>query len=381
MSTKPKVLVFSDWYLPGYKAGGPISSVANLVSNLGDEVDFRIVCSDRDYMDTAPYDLPLDQWQRRNLEEVIYLSPQNRELATIKAIIREVNPDVVYINGVFSKAFSIFPLRASKALGKKTVVAPRGMLAPGALGIKPAKKKIFLFIAKLFGAYNRIVFHATYKREQDHINRHFPNSRVEVIPNLPTSPDAGIRQNTKNKNEIELLCIARIAPEKNTLFALDLLHQISSDYTVWAKFVGPTYSEEYFESCRKLAAQMPDHVVVKFEGSVKPDHLKDYFLSSDLFFLPTLGENYGHAIIESLLHGLPVLISDQTPWLNLRRDELGADLPLGREEDFLGEIQRIAAMDAEAYRHAFGNVAANASKRIDLESTKSRYKKLFLWEE
>ncbi|CAN5434615.1 hypothetical protein BH10BAC1_BH10BAC1_14720 [soil metagenome] len=30
---KKKVLIFIDWYLPGYKAGGPRQSVANLVAH------------------------------------------------------------------------------------------------------------------------------------------------------------------------------------------------------------------------------------------------------------------------------------------------------------------------------------------------------------
>jgi hypothetical protein len=32
--TKKKILVFVDWYLPGYKAGGQIRSVASMVGHL-----------------------------------------------------------------------------------------------------------------------------------------------------------------------------------------------------------------------------------------------------------------------------------------------------------------------------------------------------------
>ena len=40
---KKKILVFIDWYLPGYRAGGPIQSIANLVNHLDDELDISIV--------------------------------------------------------------------------------------------------------------------------------------------------------------------------------------------------------------------------------------------------------------------------------------------------------------------------------------------------
>jgi len=377
MSIKPKVLVFSDWYLPGYKAGGPISSVANIVSSLGNEIEFKIICSDRDYIDDVPYDLPLNQWVNRGLEEVMYISPDRRRFTDIKELIREEDPDVVYINGIFSKVFSIYALRSARALRKRTVVAPRGMLAPGALSIKPAKKKVFLAIARFLGVFNRVVFHATHENEMEHIQSRFPNSEVSVIPNLPSFAEAVIDSSGKVENSVRILSIARIAPEKNTLFAIQALMEISTKYLVDATFVGHAYSQKYFEECRKLAQKLPEHINVKFSGAVKPSELKPYFEGSDLFFLPTLGENYGHAIIESLLQGIPVLISDQTPWRNLREDGLGADLPLDDLADFTREIEVIAAMDGEAYNNHFRNVVSNASKRIDLKSTKNLYRELF----
>ncbi len=36
---RPHVGLFIDWYLPGFRAGGPIQSMANLVAHLSS--DFR----------------------------------------------------------------------------------------------------------------------------------------------------------------------------------------------------------------------------------------------------------------------------------------------------------------------------------------------------
>ena len=52
---KKTILCFVDHYLPGYKAGGPIQSIVNLVENLGDEFEFYIICNDRDQLDRQPY--------------------------------------------------------------------------------------------------------------------------------------------------------------------------------------------------------------------------------------------------------------------------------------------------------------------------------------
>lgn len=44
--------------------------------------------------------------------------------------------------------------------------------------------------------------------------------------------------------------------------------------------------------------------------------------------MPTFNENYGHAIVESFVAGLPVVISDRTPWRNLEKINAGWDIPL-----------------------------------------------------
>ncbi|MEM9024054.1 MAG: hypothetical protein AAGB22_09950, partial [Bacteroidota bacterium] len=52
---RPRVLLFADWFLPGYKAGGPIRSCANLIAQLQDSYEFLVVTRDTDYCETTPY--------------------------------------------------------------------------------------------------------------------------------------------------------------------------------------------------------------------------------------------------------------------------------------------------------------------------------------
>ena len=66
-------------------------------------------------------------------------------------------------------------------------------------------------------------------------------------------------------------------------------------------------------------------------GEVKHEKLHALLHEYDVMLLPTLGENFGHAIIEALDAGLPVVISDRTPWRNLEQAGVGADLPLEDE--------------------------------------------------
>ena len=51
---KPRVLIFADWYLPGFRAGGLVTAVFNLVESIGASYDLFIFTRDRDIADTDP---------------------------------------------------------------------------------------------------------------------------------------------------------------------------------------------------------------------------------------------------------------------------------------------------------------------------------------
>lgn len=141
-----EILVFVRHYLPGYKHGGPVRTIANLVEALGDEFNFRIVTSDRDATETEPYPHLAGQegWLPVGKARTLYLAPERKNLLHIAKILRETPHDVLYLNSLFDPDFTLKPLLARRlGLAPKTrcVIAPHGELSPGALGIKAPKKK------------------------------------------------------------------------------------------------------------------------------------------------------------------------------------------------------------------------------------------------
>jgi hypothetical protein len=65
VNEKRSILVLADHYLPGYKAGGPIRTLVNMVDRIGDEFQFKIVTADRDFKDYAAYPgVTIDHWNR-----------------------------------------------------------------------------------------------------------------------------------------------------------------------------------------------------------------------------------------------------------------------------------------------------------------------------
>ena len=103
MTDKKKILVFIDWYLPGYKAGGPIQSCSNLIAHLGKEYDFSVVTRDTDYCETIPYaNIKSNEWNIVDGTRVYYFSSDTLNKKNIQHLLNTENYDTVYLNGIFS---------------------------------------------------------------------------------------------------------------------------------------------------------------------------------------------------------------------------------------------------------------------------------------
>jgi len=323
-----KILVFIDWYEPGFRAGGPIRSVANMVRRL--PYDFSIVTRNHDHHDTTPYlGVPTGKWVRMSDNvRVIYLDKERLRAKTFQKIAKTEYFDRIYLNSLFSYYFSIIPLRTfGKARQRERIVlAPRGMLKKGAMSIKSPKKKIFLLLAKLTGLYKGITWHATSEQEKREIQEAFGKKvRVKVAPNLVAIPENTPPKRPKESGVLRLVSVARVSPEKNIHESLRYLHDTSKKGKIEYHIYGTIQDEKYLEQCKKIAAGL-SHVEVKFFGALEYTNVAATVAQYDFFYLPTLGENYGHAIVEALLTGTPVIISDKTPWRNLEKKRAGWDL-------------------------------------------------------
>lgn len=322
--SKKKILAFIDWYHPAFKAGGPVRSLLNYIESMSGEFDFYVVAGDKEYMEQSPMKgIISDSWQAGKFgEQVLFLSSPNPEL--IGKILKEVNPDAVWLNSMFSKNFSIIPMRLWKG---KTILSPRGMLAPEALKLKKTKKAIYLKLAGLLGWHKHVIFHATNAEEEKQIRTFFPSNEIRRAPNFPTFGSSyPVPRTGKQPNILLLVQLARIAPEKNNLFAIELLHGLKISGSIQLDVYGSEYDKEYAVRCRELAASLPDNIRVSFKGNVVPEKVGETLSQYDFLFFPSRGENYGHAIVQSWAAGTPVLISDATPWKELKKRNVGWEI-------------------------------------------------------
>lgn len=348
---KKKILIFIDWYLPGYKAGGPIQSVANLVQHFKDEFDFSIVTRDTDYCETTPYtSVKSDQWNKIEGVNIFYISQKNLSRKTIKSIIRKIEYDTVYLNGIFSLYFTLLPLvLLRKKHNKRIVIAARGMFAESALGVKKTKKAFFLRAVKVINLFDKVIFHATNEIEKKDIRNALGEKyEVRTAANLPQKNTISeLPQRKKDTTTLRLVNIARIAPEKNLLYALQALKDVTRN--VEFDFYGPIYSQEYWNQCKAEMDALPQNVRAIYKGSIESDKVLDVLSGYHFLFMPTQGENFGHIILQSLMTGCPVIISDQTPWKNLIKKNAGYDLPLDNMSAFSKKIDELVKMNQDDY--------------------------------
>ncbi|NOQ45986.1 MAG: glycosyltransferase [Desulfobulbaceae bacterium] len=350
-----RILTSVGYYLPGYKSGGPIRTIANLVDRLGDEFQFKIVTADRDSGDKKSYrNIKVADWNRVGKAMVFYMPLKKRSLRDFKRFLCSTEYDVLYLNSFFSPHFTIKPLllrRLRLIADKPLIIAPRGEFSPGALGLKSFKKRVYMTVAKALGLYKDIIWQASSEHEELYIRRWFGrNARVMVAPNLPpllNVADELVVVSYKTKGCLKIIFLSRISRMKNLDGALEMLKGLKEE--IQFNIYGPMEDKSYWAECQKIIGGLPGNIEVRYCGSVKHDKVGATMREHDLFFLPTLGENFGHVILEALYAGCPVLISDQTPWRDLEEKGIGWDLALSKPEMFQDVLQRCVDMNDEEY--------------------------------
>lgn len=378
---KRKILVFIDWYRPGYKAGGPIQSVANLVDHLKEEFDFYIVTRDTDYCETTPYkNIKSNEWNELEKHiHVFYFSADHLTRNNIRNLIRRTDFDQVYLNGIYSVYFTLIPLfYMRKKHDKSIVIATRGMLAKSALDVKKRKKQFFIRAVKVLKLFDKVIFHATNEEEKNDIRKELGNKvQVRTAGNLPSlNKELNWEERIKADGSVRLVNVARIAPEKNLIFALQILKQIKSEVTF--DFYGPVYNQEYWKECKLVLDDLPTNIKANYKGSIESNKVYDLLKNYHFMFMPTLGENFGHIILQSLSAGCPVIISDQTPWKRLKEKNSGWDIPLDEAGAFAKVIESCAAMDQNDYNKMSRTAFAYAGEYIQDNEIVNQNRHLFI---
>jgi glycosyltransferase involved in cell wall biosynthesis len=342
------ILIFSDWYYPGYKAGGPVQSVYNLASLLSQYYKVKIVTSIYDLNSSEPYpDIIADQWiEWKENQEVIYL--KDLSVSKVKQLVNENRYNYLLINGLFSFHFSVLPaFYAHIYKVKHTFIAVRGMLHASALSVKPIKKQVFLSFARGFGLYkSQIILLATSLREKEEIKRSLGRVKIQIAPNIPLLVNQ-FKAKNKDQSNLKILFLGRISPEKNPMTLIHALKKI--DFPCTVTFCGSGSNDAYFTEFKNQLGQLPAHIKHHYIADIPHAEVEKLLDRMDIMVLPSLGENFGHAIFESFVHAVPVIIGNNTPWTGIEDKKAGIEIEPTDENQLLIALRRLNDMDDMTY--------------------------------
>jgi glycosyltransferase involved in cell wall biosynthesis len=380
MNPKTKILIAIDWYRPAHKAGGPITSIENLVDLLGDEphLEFYVVCGVFDYGEQQPLGVPQETWVTVGKAQVQYWHPKQLGWKQWMRIYQTLQPDIIHTQGLWSPKFSILPLLVAQRYNNaKIVVSPRGMLTPQALKQKGAMKTGVSFVLKALRAYKNVVFHSTNDQETEEIRLFVNQANILQMPNVPRNLGATVKQTKREKkpNELHWLFVGRISPEKNPILLLEALQLLS--FPTKGFFIGGCQSETYRQQFEEKIKGLPQQHQVEYVGEKSLQEITEFLGEADVSINTSISENFGHAMAEALSAGVPIIVGPNTPWQNLNQDKTGAVAEYSAQ-GFADAMQAMAALDSTEHQAYQEGAKKRFAIQCELSATKAKYLNIYL---
>ena len=222
--------------------------------------------------------------------------------------------DIIHIFGGWTLFYIKISLLAYK-LKKKIIVQPMGFYEPWSLNQKKIKKRLawFLYQRKLLRQADLV--HCASKKEEHNIKKLDEKIKTTILP-------FGINKKNINKNSLKKVknkCIffSRLHKQKG----LDILIE------AWTEINNPNWKLDIIGfGNQKCYKDIINHKKsnIKFLQPVSNTSKKNkLFDKYDLLVLPTTSENFGLVILEALGRGLPVLTTNETPWIDIQNKNAG----------------------------------------------------------
>jgi glycosyltransferase involved in cell wall biosynthesis len=341
------VLTLLGAFWPSADSSGPNLSYRGLTEALSGEFEFLQVSRDRPF-GAAEALVENGRWHDRGYAEARYCAPSRLGAAGLQHILRETRYDVLMLNGFYDQDFTL-PALLMRRLGrvprKPTILSPRGEFAGGAMGLKSGRKAAWRSFARRAGILSDVWLHATSEAERADIERGYPWARGYLTAPNVRALVAAPQHRPGPEGTTRVVFIGRISRVKNLDYALAVLALVRS--RVAFEIYGPQEDAVFWQECQRMIAALPENIAVTWRGEIANAAVPRVLAAADLFFLPTRSENFGHAIFEALSCGVPVLISDTTPWRDLEARSAGWDLPLADQAGFARRIDAFAALNQD----------------------------------
>lgn len=244
-----------------------------------------------------------------------------------KALLKELRPDVVHINGCWQPQLAFFQW-AAQSLQIPVVLSPHGMLEPWIVKRHYWTRKWPAIQLYQRGLVKRADYlHATADTEKDNLLRLGWNASITVIPNAVNIEELPLKENWKIKRRIVFM--SRLHVKKGLELLFEALSHLKPSLDSYEVIIAGEGEPDYVETLKKAAISFGLSEVVRFVGGVYGAEKVSLLQSADFFVLPTYSENFGIVVAEALACGTPVITTHGTPWKELEDYTCGWYIPIG----------------------------------------------------
>ncbi|WP_160162709.1 glycosyltransferase family 4 protein [Magnetococcus marinus] len=372
-------MVIYDYFEPATQAGGPTLSCINLVRFLEPMADLWVLTGWRD-LDGTPLPVQRDRWLPWGARSQVCYAHKGWSMLGVWRILRQLQPDVLYLNGVFSPLGTLLPLFLQRWLLPecRVILAPRGMLQSQALAVKALKKRLYLQGLLLPLLRRRaLTVQATGPAEWADMQRLLPVADPSALVLLGNLPRMGIacRVGYRPAATRSLVTVALISPMKNILTVLQALAQVQQP--MHYHLYGPVKDAPYWQHCLQAAQKLPAHVGFTYHGLCPPAEVPARLAAYDVYVQPSRSENFGHALFEALMVGLPLVTSYTTPWQQLQHKQAGWNVAGEDVAGLAAILDEAAQLKPERYAVMAGHARQLAENYLQQSGLEQGYRQLF----
>lgn len=317
-----KALHFLPVYLPAWQFGGPILSVSRLCQGLAQQgVDVRVITTNAGLPDFPSDQLGIPQYVN-GVQVVYYPVDQDRGVIRSRALVdslpNHINwADILHLSSIW-QPLGIPVQEAAYAAGVPVIQTLRGALGPYSWRRGWWKKIPYFFLKERPLLQRAALLHCTTSQEAREISCLGLKPPVELIPNpmdlsqLQSSPPLGHKWRLAMglpAAEPLLLVVGRLHHKKGLDLIPKILKKIA--HRPWQLvFIGNDDDGTGItlrRSINTLGLAQRCHWI----STVPSDMLLGAYNAADLLLLPSRHENFGNVVVEALICGCPVLISNQ----------------------------------------------------------------------
>ena len=295
--------------MPGTKAGGPISSISNLIdyiSKNGNEI--KLLTRNKDWSENVPYkEIQSNVWFVRKNYKIFYFSSYLNYYLELRKIKSE---EKIILNSFFSRLTIIYFFLLPKSILRQHEILfyTRGELNNHGISNKLIIKTLYIYIYKIRVKGLEIKYLSTSEKEKNDVYK-ILNVSPSIAPNInkPSSKSEKIEL----QKPLKLVFVGRIDPMKGLI---QFVSHIPKNVKLIFDIIGPindlNYYNEFLNAINNLNKEKQKVNLLGymnwFELEIK---IKEY----DFIVLPSFSENYGHAIYEGIAAGLLPITSTGIP--------------------------------------------------------------------